>query len=260
MNDSRTKESNIWGGVFTLLYATVLGALCLWGSCSVTAPKEPSEIIVDFTEEEMGLDDNEREVVEETSEPTPAPPKGRPEEPQSEDPAPKETPEETPANDPAIVDDHADEVAPVEDQDKIKEEENKEEPEEKHKEPEINERGLFKKQDTTINDTPKGTTSSDSSASGEEGDPEWKLPGRSLVGTLPKPSYENSNASGQIVINITVDHNGKVISAEVGRGTTTFNDILVKEALKAARATEFSASNKDFQDGTITYYFIRRVR
>lgn len=259
-NDSRTKESRIWGGAFTLLYVATFVALFMWGSCSVTTPKEHMGVIVDFTEEEMGLDDNETKVVEKPTKPEPTPPKGRPEEPKSDNPAPKETPEEAPANEPAMVDDLAEEVAPVADQDKVKEDEKEEEKEEKTEEPVINERGLFKRQNTTQSETAKGASTSDSVASGEEGDPEWKLEGRSIVGRMPRPSYENSHASGIVVIDITVDHNGKVISAVVGKGSTTSDAILTKEALNAAKATTFSASGKDFQDGSITYYFVRRVR
>lgn len=262
MNDSRTKESRIWGGVFTLLYATILGALGLWGSCSVTAPKEPSEIIVDLSQEEqIGIDSEKTKNIEEPSQPEPAAPKGRPEQPKSEEPTPKEQPEERPSNEPAIVDDNAEEVAPVEDQDKIEEEQAEEEPKERPEEqPVINERGLFKRVDNTTKETTEGTPSQTNTPSGEEGDPEWQLAGRTLVGTMPRPSYENSDASGMIVIDITVDHNGKVISAMVGKGSTTSDAVLVQEALKAARKVKFSPSDKDFQDGTITYYFVRKVR
>ena len=77
---------------------------------------------------------------------------------------------------------------------------------------------------------------------------------------MPKPSYENSEESAKIVVNITVNNEGDVIFAELGSGSTSFDSHLVNEALKAARKAKFSSSDKDIQRGTITYNFVRKVR
>lgn len=92
--------------------------------------------------------------------------------------------------------------------------------------------------------------------SGQGGIGSYDLGGRSVGrGGLAQPQYTVDDY-GEVVVNITVDPNGNVISAEVGKGTTTANSTLRNEALKAARSTKFVAisDNKD-QKGTITYKF-----
>jgi TonB family protein len=69
------------------------------------------------------------------------------------------------------------------------------------------------------------------------------------------PSY-TVNDYGTVVVNITVDPSGKVIHAEIGRGTNTPNTALRNEALRAARNTKFNAiTSPNNQQGTITYRF-----
>jgi TonB family protein len=61
---------------------------------------------------------------------------------------------------------------------------------------------------------------------------------------------------GRIVINITVDPKGNVISAEIGRGTNIDNGSLRQSALDAARRAKFnSIQGANNQSGTITYNY-----
>lgn len=83
------------------------------------------------------------------------------------------------------------------------------------------------------------------------------LSGRSLLGGLPKPDY-NAQEEGLVVVEITVDRDGKVINAEPGkRGTTVSNSTLWNAAKRAALKTEFNSDpNAPLrQVGTITYRF-----
>ena len=101
------------------------------------------------------------------------------------------------------------------------------------------------------------TGSSDQGAtSGKGGIGSYDLGGRSVgSGGLKQPKYTVDDY-GTVVVNITVDPNGNVIGAEIGRGTNTGNTTLRQEAVKAARSTKFnSISTPNNQQGTITYKF-----
>ena len=84
----------------------------------------------------------------------------------------------------------------------------------------------------------------------------YDLGGRSVgSGGLTLPKYTVDDY-GTVVVNITVNPTGNVISAEIGKKTTTGNSALRNEALKAARNTKFnSISAVNNQQGTITYKF-----
>lgn len=89
------------------------------------------------------------------------------------------------------------------------------------------------------------------------GQPNAKLAGRSVIGTLPKPSY-GVQASGTVVVEILVDQNGTVTNAVAGvEGTTVTDKTLWNEARKAAFGAHFSVSADApvKQKGTITYIF-----
>jgi len=92
--------------------------------------------------------------------------------------------------------------------------------------------------------------------SGVGGWGEYDLRGRGVGrGGLIKPSY-TANDYGTVVIEIIVDPQGNVVSADIGRGTNTPSSTLKSEAMKAARRTKFSVTNKPGnQKGTITYKF-----
>ena len=99
-------------------------------------------------------------------------------------------------------------------------------------------------------------------ASGSPGYGNYDLGGRGIIGTLPRPQYDNSNDEGTIVVSITVNPDGKVIAASLGKGSTGLaasNATLRQQAVEAAKKAVFSKSNRTGnQNGTITYYFRQR--
>lgn len=84
----------------------------------------------------------------------------------------------------------------------------------------------------------------------------FNLAGRSIVGQLPKPDY-NVNRGGRVIVEITVDAEGKVVSAKYRpAGSTTNDSELINAATRAARQSRFSRINREgLQIGTITYNF-----
>ena len=89
------------------------------------------------------------------------------------------------------------------------------------------------------------------------GEPNAKLQGRSINGTLPRPSYPVQK-SGKVVVEIWVDNYGNVQKAVAGvEGTTVTDKTLWQEARKAALGAHFnmSADAPALQKGTITYVF-----
>lgn len=89
------------------------------------------------------------------------------------------------------------------------------------------------------------------------GEPNAKLAGRSINGTLPRPSY-GVQASGKVVVAIWVDNYGQVQKAVPGvEGTTVSDKTLWQAARKAALGAHFnmSADAPALQEGTITYIF-----
>lgn len=89
------------------------------------------------------------------------------------------------------------------------------------------------------------------------GEPNAKVPGRSVNGTLPRPSY-GVQKSGTVVVDIWVDNYGNVQKAVAGAdGTTVTDKTLWQAARKAALGAHFnmSADAPALQKGTITYVF-----
>ncbi len=83
----------------------------------------------------------------------------------------------------------------------------------------------------------------------------YNLSGRSLVGNLPKPDY-NENSSGKVIIDVVVDERGRVTNATYrAQGSTTNSSVLVEAARAAALKARFSESDSFVQGGTITYIF-----
>ncbi|MGQ1785755.1 MULTISPECIES: cell envelope integrity protein TolA [unclassified Saccharicrinis] len=85
----------------------------------------------------------------------------------------------------------------------------------------------------------------------------FSLTGRSLVGSLPQPNY-GIQEEGIIVVQVTVNKYGQVVSAEYQlKGSTTQNSTLKKAAIDAAKKAKFNADPNAaaFQKGTITYHF-----
>lgn len=81
------------------------------------------------------------------------------------------------------------------------------------------------------------------------------LQGRGLREGLPKPST-SYNTAGIVVVNVTINSDGDVLTAEVNlQGTTTTDATLHRLAVEAARKAKFRASERTVQGGTITYEF-----
>ncbi|MCW3805987.1 TonB family protein [Plebeiibacterium marinum] len=86
----------------------------------------------------------------------------------------------------------------------------------------------------------------------------FDLTGRSLVGSLPQPSY-GIQEEGIVVVQVTVDKYGKVVSAVYQlKGSTTQNSTLKAAAIAAAKKAKFNSDPNAaaFQKGTITYHFV----
>lgn len=84
----------------------------------------------------------------------------------------------------------------------------------------------------------------------------WSLEGRQIVGTLPRPSYPDTE-EGYVIVDITVDNDGNVVSADIKKSFGITSPALRNAALQAAKKAKFSnKSGGHFnQHGTITYNF-----
>ena len=101
-----------------------------------------------------------------------------------------------------------------------------------------------------------GTGSGSGSGSGVGSYGTFSLDGRSIgAGGLPRPAY-TIQEEGKIVVSITVDPKGAVISTTIGRGTNIDNASMRNAALDAARKARFnSIGGTNNQTGTITYNY-----
>lgn len=95
--------------------------------------------------------------------------------------------------------------------------------------------------------------------SGVGGSGSYSLNGRSIgAGGLPRPEYLGQD-EGRIVIDITVDPKGNVISATIAKKTTIDNASMRRSALEAAKRAKFnSISGSNNQSGSITYRYSLR--
>ena len=98
--------------------------------------------------------------------------------------------------------------------------------------------------------------SSEGKSSGVGGYGTFDLNGRSLgSGGLPMPVY-NVQDEGRVVVTITVNPAGQVISTSINKRTNTVNASLRKAAEETARKARFNqVDGVNNQTGTITYYF-----
>ena len=90
-----------------------------------------------------------------------------------------------------------------------------------------------------------------------QGEPKAKLAGRTLNGTLPKPSA-GFDKSGTVVVDIWVDNYGTVVKAEAGGEGTNITDARLWAAARSAAmkaSFNMSADAPAMQKGTITYIF-----
>lgn len=85
----------------------------------------------------------------------------------------------------------------------------------------------------------------------------FSLAGRSASGRLPLPEYKVQK-SGKVLVDITVDQQGKVVRAAANlKGSTVTDAQLIKAAEEAARKAVFNANPNAaaLQTGTISYIF-----
>ena len=105
-----------------------------------------------------------------------------------------------------------------------------------------------------IEGSPTGNAA-EGKSTGVGGKGDWDLAGRSLGAALPLPVY-NVQEEGRVVVTITVNPAGEVISTSINKRTNTVNEALQKAAEEAARKARFnSVDGVNNQTGTITYYF-----
>lgn len=107
--------------------------------------------------------------------------------------------------------------------------------------------------------TPGGTTDANRyhGLGGSGKNISFSLSGRNAQ-ALPKPGYPG-NEEGIVVVEVTVDRNGRVTNAIPGyKGSTTMNAALQNAAKKAALQARFNVDNQApaIQKGTITYRFV----
>ena len=105
-----------------------------------------------------------------------------------------------------------------------------------------------------------GHASGNTTVGKTDGEPNARVAGRSVNGTLPRPSY-GVQADGKVVVKIWVDQYGNVTKAQAGvEGTTATDKTLWQAAYKAAMGAHFNmdASAPALQEGTITYIFKMR--
>jgi TonB family protein len=81
----------------------------------------------------------------------------------------------------------------------------------------------------------------------------FTLSGRSIK-QAPKPTYKCKGA-GTVVINITVDEWGKVVSAKMDEARSSKDACLSSESVAYAQRWLFSASGSKAQSGTISFTF-----
>ncbi|MDR0582205.1 MAG: energy transducer TonB [Prevotellaceae bacterium] len=99
-------------------------------------------------------------------------------------------------------------------------------------------------------------TQTEKSATTVLGGPSFSLTGRSVVGPMPLPEY-SKNLQGNVVVEISVNRDGRVTAAKAGaKGSTVSDAVLWNAAKEAALKTKFTSSPTEFvQYGTITYVF-----
>lgn len=103
----------------------------------------------------------------------------------------------------------------------------------------------------------EGHAAGNSKSGKTTGEPNAKLKGRQILGTLPRPAY-SVETSGVVVVDILVNQYGEVTRATPGaEGTTVTDRTLWAAARNAAMSSHFNmaADAPVQQAGTITYVF-----
>ena len=250
----------IVGGLFTVVYALLFGALMVWGGVSIDIEQTQQGILVDFgTTLESGSGDEDTALADDYSLPEPTVT------PESE-PVQTQQVEESPVIEEANI--ATDTSAPEVEQKEVEETP----PAEESKPREVNQRALFPGNKPSSESSSEGTTdkaegnqgyiggtqSDVYEGTGGEGgfEPDWNLEGRRPRNEFPRPRYVEDN-QGIVVVEIWVNGNGDVTGAtyKPQGSTVSASSPLVSEALKAAYGAKFNESDQDIQVGTMTYKF-----
>jgi TonB family protein len=107
---------------------------------------------------------------------------------------------------------------------------------------------------------PNGSPDSKSRIGGSTGNGKghsFSLNGRHIVGGFPNPAY-NVQASGKVIVAITVNQSGNVTKATYSpKGSTTSDSRLISAAIAAAQHARFNIDQDapSIQTGNITYIF-----
>ncbi|PLX10497.1 MAG: hypothetical protein C0598_10235 [Marinilabiliales bacterium] len=218
-------------------------------------PVQNEEEVVDQdTEEAPNLNEEKEKEPEEIEEPKKEPEKVEEKKPEPVEP-PKEEIEEKTIDSTQFAEDTTEEVVEAE------------------PEPKVNERALFP---GSANNNTEGTNQGVKGGIGDQGKPKGfkdsnKYDGRGGKGNGPsfylggrgslyleEPSA-NFNEQGDVVVDIWVNREGKVIKAQVkAKGTSILDPTLKQKAVDAAFNSKFESDPKaeELQRGTITYKFV----
>ena len=81
---------------------------------------------------------------------------------------------------------------------------------------------------------------------------------RKLSARLPQPA--SAPKEGKIVLDVCIDRDGKVVSAELGRGSSITQKAVVERTIEAAKKAKFTADKNaaELQCGHIVYVFANR--
>ena len=142
----------------------------------------------------------------------------------------------------------------------------------KKEEPKVNERALFKpvnpQQEESSSEGNTGNPGDQGNPNGGQnvpnyegqggagGGPSYSLGGRGAK-HLATPNKDEVTEDGTIVVDIWVDRDGRVTTAQIGKGTTISTTRLQQIAINAAKSSVFTpdAEAAELQRGTITYIF-----
>ncbi len=263
------------GILFSLLFHAVIGVfLAFFGFTTPLPLPEEEGILVNFGEDEFAAGSNEPEIQPENVIPGQSEP-GVSSSDDAEDILTQDFEEtaalEDASNEHSTEEQNQDIIEDlVEPRETQEQETNKEEVEKE--EQKVNPLALYRRNTDQNQDNSEGITGGEGnqgSPSGSElsddytnalssgtGNISYSLNGRNPL-LLPKPDYDYQ-VEGKVVVEVVVDRNGNVITANPGvKGSTTLNEYLLSVAKKAALKAKFD--NKPDapvrQKGTITYFF-----
>lgn len=240
------RKGRMWGIISVVLYLGLCVGL-MFVTYRITLPESSLGILVDFGTTDTGSGDADLPNSPVDARPVSPQPQNLPTDPvmTTEDPdAPPVVEEPRPVSQPARP---AEETAPQR---------------------EVNPRALFPGNTDGSTSTSQGSGEEPGNQGSQDGSPGgsdsaggtgisgYSLDNRYMLTPEQKPAYIG-NEQGRVVIQITVDGDGKVIRASFQqKNSTTNHGDLVNAAIKAAYRTRFTPDkDKDIQSGTITYTF-----